>query len=98
MRSTVYAVRGRRGTVRVERRCGAAMKCACRSDSAAEASGRVRRTHRLAEDQTFVPAVVGGAATALGKPILLAQLVEEPKDLTEPLEVQSGEIEFALRR
>src|SRR5262245_36733784 len=41
---------------------------------------------------------VSGAAPGLGKPILLAQLVEEPKDLTEPLEVQSGEIEFALSR
>jgi hypothetical protein len=38
-----------------------------------------------------------GAALGLGKPILLAQLVEELKDLTEPLEVQSGEIAFALR-
>jgi hypothetical protein len=41
---------------------------------------------------------VSGAALGLGKPILLAQLVDEPKALTEPLEVQSGEIEFALRR
>jgi hypothetical protein len=41
---------------------------------------------------------VSGAAPGLGKAILLAQLVEEPKDLTEPLEVQSGEIEFALSR
>jgi len=39
-----------------------------------------------------------GAAPGLGKPILLAQLVEELQDLTEPLEVQSGEIAFALRR
>ena len=35
-------------------------------------------------------------ALGLGTPILLAQLVEELKDLTEPLEVQSGEIECAL--
>jgi len=39
-----------------------------------------------------------GAAPGLGKPILLAQLVEELQDLPEPLEVQSGEIAFALRR
>jgi len=39
-----------------------------------------------------------GAAPGLGKPILLAQLVEELQDLPEPLEVQSGEIAFASRR
>ena len=31
-----------------------------------------------------------GAATGRGKPILLAQLVEEVEDLTQSLEVQSG--------
>src|SRR5712691_8679318 len=39
-----------------------------------------------------------GAAPGLGKPILLAQLVEELQDLTQSLEVQSGEIAFALSR
>jgi hypothetical protein len=39
-----------------------------------------------------------GAAPGLGKPILLAQLVEELQDLTQSLEVQSGEIESALSR
>jgi hypothetical protein len=39
-----------------------------------------------------------GAGPGLGKPILLAQVVEELKDLPEPLEVQSGEIACALSR
>jgi hypothetical protein len=41
---------------------------------------------------------VSGSAPGLGKAILWAQLVEELKNLPEPLEVHSGEVAFALSR
>ena len=39
-----------------------------------------------------------GAALRFGKATLVAQLVEELEELTEPLEGQSGKIAFALSR
>jgi len=41
---------------------------------------------------------VWGAATGRGKPIFLAQLAQEVKDLTQSLEVQEGQVGAALRR
>ena len=39
-----------------------------------------------------------GAATGHGKPIILAQLVQEVQDLTQSLEVHEGQVGAALRR
>ena len=65
-RSTVHAVVGGTATETVTRPCGDVIGRTCRLDSDGPTSGRVRRTHRLGEDEAGLPPRTRRAATPFG--------------------------------